>query len=101
MSKWADLPKAGDEIYVNTALYISRGADDVIGGLATVERVEDKAKFGWGEHNRFWVYVKEVPGRGYNWTCLLPVQRKLKAEFGDRRAYPSPDLAPHANTGAL
>ena len=99
MSKWADLPKAGDEIYVNTAVYISRGADDVIGGLATVERVEERPD--WGEHNRIWVYVKEVPGRGYNWKCLLPDQAKLKAEFGARRAYPDPDLDPRANTGAL
>lgn len=98
MSKWADLPVPGDEIYVGTSLYMSRGRDDVWGGKAIVERVEDKAKFGWPEHNRWWVYVKGIE-RGYNWTCLLRDQRKLQAEYRDRQAKPCPDPDPSANTG--
>jgi len=98
MSKWADLPEPGDEIYVPTSWYLSRGADDVQGGLATVERIEHKPS--WGEHNRVWVYVEGIE-RGYNWSSLLPDQAKLKAQFGERRAHADPDLHPSANTGAL
>lgn len=92
-------PKVGDEIYVPTTLYISRGRDDVRGGLATVERVEMRPD--WGEHNMLWVYVSEVPGRGYNWEVLRRDQGKLRAEFKNSRAHADPDMDPRFNTGQI
>lgn len=99
MPKPAPVPSPGDTIYVPTALYLSRGRDDVQGGKATVERIEERPE--WGVQNRLWVYVKEVPGRGYNWFCLAHDQEKLAAKFGDRVAHPDPDDRPEMNTGAL
>lgn len=87
-------PSPGDEIYVPTAWYLSRGRDDVQGGKATVERL--KRSYG-----TLWVYVKELPGRGHNWEIIGPDQEKLKAEFGESRAHPDPDDDPSANTGRL
>lgn len=95
-----ELPQPGDTIYINSSFYISRGRDDVCGGKATVERirVDEKCQ---NPVNRYWVYVKEVPGRGYNWTLLKRDQEKLKKEYGDRVAHPCPDNDPASNTGAL
>lgn len=93
MSKLPTL-KRGDPIYVPTSWYLSRGADDVCGGKATVQRTESR----WGS---LWVYVEEVPGRGYNWDLIGPEQAKLTAEYSGKTAHPCPDLHPSANTGAL
>ena len=79
------LPKVGQQIYVPTSLYIDRGEDDVQGGLATIERIEKN-------HGTTWIYVKEVPGRGYNLACLVEEQDDLKKEFGRKKAHPDPDL---------
>lgn len=81
-----DVPKVdiGDVIVVPSYLYIDRGEDDVCGGLATVVRM----KVEWGSR---WVYVNEVPGRGYNWDIIGPDQDRLAAEYGHLIAEPCPE----------
>ena len=80
-------PKIGDEIYIRTSLHISRGSDDVIGGLGKISKV----KKGYAEGEWF-VEVKEVPGHGYNYNLLMEEQERLEKEFGKNRAHPSPDI---------
>lgn len=87
------VPKVGDEIYVPTAWYMSRGRDDIDGGKATVERTEIR-------FYTQWVYVVGI-SRGFNWAIIGDDQEKLAAEFGETRAHPSPDNHPSANTGGL
>ena len=78
-------PKVGDTIYVETSLYIDHGADDVLGGKATVTIVTRSREGDW------YVCVKEHPGTHYNWSYLGPRQAELKKEYGRRRARPDPD----------
>lgn len=90
MNGRTDVPKVGDELYVPTKLYLSRGCDDVLGGRAKVCKVEIKLSITW-------VYVEEHPGHGYNWEFLQADQEKLRLEYGDQRARPNPDNDPSAN----
>ena len=88
------VPKIGDKIYVDTSLYVYRGADDVIGGLATVTEVTNGWNLGKVMHL---VYVQEHPSKGYNWEFLAPKQNELKKEFGRKMAHAEPDLSPEFN----
>lgn len=89
-----DTPQVGDDIYLPTALYLSHGADDFIGGLARVRRVGPGMSA--GEYVPF-VEVAERPGTYYNWRHLREEQEKLRTKFGDNRSYPDPDLRPEFN----
>ena len=80
--------KFGDKIYIPSECYLSHGEDDVSGGLATVSKVE-KVK---GDKNWIYVEVKENPKTQYNWTHLSTQQKKLKKEFGKKKAYSNPDI---------
>jgi hypothetical protein len=83
------VPKVGDKIYVPTSLHMSRGSDDVLGGLAIVSKV--KMGISGGEETPF-VSVKEHPNKGYNWKFLSEKQKALKKEFGKQIARPDPDV---------
>lgn len=88
------LPKVGDDIYVPSALHLSHGRDDVVGGLARVKSVSRQMSGGEQVH---FVSVKEISG-GFNWEQdLALIQDKLKKEFGKNRAYPDPDDRPEFN----
>ena len=89
--KYRRIPKVGDDIYVPTSLYLSHGVDDVVGGLATVVKVER-------EKDYIWVMVAEHQGNRYNWKYLERDQEKHKKRYGNERAYPDPDYDPSANT---
>ncbi len=89
------LPKVGNDIYVPSALHLSRGRDDVVvGGLARVKPVSKQMSGGEQVH---FISVKEIPG-GFNWEQHLALmQDELKKEFGKNRAYPDPDDCPEFN----
>jgi hypothetical protein len=88
-------PKIGEDIYIDTELYLSHGRDDFRGGLAKV--VEVKTELSAGKPC-LWVRVEEQPDSWHNWTTFLgPKQDKLRAEFGQQRAHPEPDLRPQFN----
>ena len=84
-----EIPKVGQEIYVRSACSIGHGETDVVGGLATISRVEFHPE---QTINQYFVTVKELPGHGYNYDVLMEEQDELKAEFGTNRAYPDPDF---------
>jgi hypothetical protein len=82
--------KVGQKIYVETSLYLSHGSDDVIGGLATINKVEEGIS---GGVPCLFVSVKEHPGHSYNWSHYLKKdQERLKKEFGKNKAHASPDI---------
>ena len=94
MKKYLAIPKVDDDIYVQTALHLSRGRDDVVGGLARVTSVSGGMSGGEAVH---FITVKEISG-GFNWEHYLALeQENLKKEFGKQRAYPDPDLSPEFN----
>lgn len=84
-------PKIGDKIYIGTSLHISRGSDDVQGGLATIKRVIIHDYLPKNHSNYYAVEVEEVPGVEYGYSYLLEKQEEYKERFGDRAAYPDPD----------
>lgn len=101
MTKRNDLhsiPSVSKEIYVDSSFSMSHGRDDVLGGLATVTKVEKGRSAGETIH---FISVKEHPGHGYNWEQVLAKkQEELKEEFGSKRARPIPDKRPEFNSGS-
>ncbi len=88
------LPKRGEDIYIPSAMYLDRGHDDVVGGLAKVESVFEEMSGGKQVH---FISVKEVPGN-FNWEQHIAVmQDEYKKGFGKNRAYPDPDDRPQFN----
>lgn len=90
-------PKEGQKIYVGTSLYVYRGEDDFIGGVATIDKIEYSTHLPKGHYNYTMVGIKEQPGTMYNWNHLLEEQDKWKKEFGKKKAHPDPDLRSEFN----
>ncbi len=84
-NKTLKAPKLGSKIYVDSSFSMSHGSDDVVGGLATVTKLDTK-------YGTTFVSVKEHPGHAYNWEILSERQKELKKEFGRKKAYPDPDI---------
>jgi len=81
--------KVGDKIYVGSSFHMSRGSDDVVGGLATVTNIKEDISAG---KPALFVSIKEHPGKAYNWEILSEKQEELKKQFGKRKAHPDPDI---------
>jgi len=93
----ADIPpKKGDKIYVPSALYLSHGADDFAGGIATVSAVK---KTRMGGKADFEITVEEKPHSGFYWSNLSQDQVRLKKEYGKQKAHADPDNSPSSNCG--
>jgi hypothetical protein len=88
--------RSGDQIYVESYCFLSHGADDVAGGLATVVDVR-YTPCPRNPVNEYMVEVAEHPGVSYNLAHLLEKQDELRERFGDQRAHPAPDLRPEFN----
>jgi len=84
------IPKVGDQIYIDTSLYVTHGIDDFIGGLCEVVDVKID------EHGVF-IAVKEEPGAFYAWNYLAPLQERLKKEFGNQRGHLKSDFRKEFN----
>lgn len=74
--------KVGDEMYIPSAMYISRGSDDRVGGLATIKEFR----------NNEMVVFCEFPNTVHSYEYLLTQQDELKKQFGNNKAYPDPDI---------
>lgn len=92
MKNKVKVPKEGDIIYVPSAMFISRGYDDRVGGKATISCVKVDNDFSLDHPNAIFINVKEFPLVSYNYRNLLEQQEKLKDKFGDNYAYPDPDI---------
>jgi hypothetical protein len=87
-------PALGDVIYLPSSLHLSHGADDLLGGRATVIEVLDGISLGGRVP---FVRCAECPDETYNWHWLAPLQAHLAAEFGERKAHFRPDHHPQFN----
>ncbi len=83
------IPKIGDEIYVDTWLYLTHGEDDFIGGLCTITDVRTAG-------DNIWIENDEDSG-SLNWNHLKDEQAQLKAKFGTKRGYKRPDYREEFN----
>lgn len=86
------IPDVGDKIYIDNSFHISHGIDDVQGGIATISEIHISKTLPEDHMNSIFVSVKEIPGTKYNYISLMKEQEKLKQKFGDRKAYPDPDV---------
>lgn len=94
--------KIGEDMYVDSAMYISRGIDDRIGGLAKIKDIEISDTLPIEHGNAIFISFEEFPGTSFNYKSLLEKQDKLKAKFGNNRAYPDPDInTPWAEDGDI
>lgn len=98
-NSFSPVPSVGDEIYVPSALYISHGEDDILGGRAVVKSVKKEKH---GNDIIHGVTVQELPNRTYFWeNGLADKQEELRKEFGDGRARPDPDKREEFNSGSI
>jgi hypothetical protein len=91
------IPRIGDDIYLDTELYLSHGSDDFEGGLCEVINVKEETIAG---RLIVFVEIKENPGSYYNWDYLRAIQDGLRERFGTQRGRPIPDDRPEFNEDA-
>jgi hypothetical protein len=83
------IPRIGDKIYIEGAMYLSHAIDDFAGGLATVTKVRGREKH--------MISVKEVSGE-FAWEgYLAEKQEDLKELYGKNKAGATPDYSPEFN----
>lgn len=82
----------GDKLYIPSAYHLSRGSDDVEGGLATIDGFEFSKTLPKDHRNYTFVSFKEHPNRGLNYQYVLENQEKWAVEYKDKIAHPCPDI---------
>lgn len=91
-------PKPGDEIYIESTIYVHHGADDFQGGICTVKATRTSMQSSGHEITQ--VEVEEDPNTWYRWEGYLePKQDDWKKEYGEQRGRLKPDLRPEFNDG--
>jgi hypothetical protein len=90
------IPRVGDVIYVDSALFIGHGRDDFCGGKAHISNVKESTIAGKSV-KYYTVAISERPGTWYSWHGLAENQEKLKERFGDLRSHKDPDYSPQFN----
>lgn len=86
------LPEIGDNIYIKSSFYISRGSEDVCGGLATISEVKIDENLEEGNVNKVMVGVDEISRVLYNWKTLLEKQEDYEKLYAGRIAHRCPDI---------
>ncbi|MBT3631169.1 MAG: hypothetical protein HN633_16580 [Candidatus Marinimicrobia bacterium] len=87
MTKKLEDYKVGDDIYLHSHCYISRGEDDFEGGLCQIVEIKHGKT-----PDKTMIRVAEQPRTFSNLSMLIKHQEKLKQKYGDRRGYMDPDL---------
>jgi hypothetical protein len=91
-------PKLGEQVYIPGSIYLFRGEDDIVGGLATINLIQNSTNLPKDHINYTMVGFKETgPGRKYNWKILLEEQDELAKEYAGQIAHPDPDFSPEFN----
>lgn len=84
-------PKIGNDIYIDTSIYVSHGKDDFHGGLCKIIKINKNSILPVDSDNYIMICVEENPGHSYNWNYLIENQEKWKIKFGETRGYQDPD----------
>ena len=80
-------------MYIPTQLHISRGEDDIDGGIAEINKVQISDNLPIEHHNAIMVgFIGFPAGRLWNYKDLLEKQEKLQAIYGENYAAPNPDI---------
>lgn len=87
-------PYPGDDVYLPSERYLSRGEDDFLGGRCTVIAVHLGTSAGVPQA---FIEVAEQPGVRHSWANLAPRQEELRGRFGEERGHADPDHRPEFN----
>lgn len=88
-----EIPKIGDKLYIPSQLHITRGSDDIAGGLATISEVIVSDHLPIEHINSIMVKFKELnKASSYNYKDLLRQQDKLSVDYAGKIAHPDPDI---------
>lgn len=90
-------PKIGDKIYVPSTLYVYRGEDDFVGGIATIAKVEYSNHLPKDHFNYIMVGIEGRSNTMYNYKNLMSEQTELKKEYGNQIAHADPDYREEFN----
>lgn|GEM_PF-4647756 len=71
------VPEVGQEVYVDSTVYIEFPEQDFIGGLARISGVSEDRKT---------IEVEEDPGGSFRWEKLMMMQTELRDRFSSARA---------------
>ncbi len=91
------IPKIGDKIYVPSCYYVYRGEDNFEGGLATINKIEEKKHLPKDDTNYWFVGIEGRPTTMWNWKILLKEQNELKRKHMGQIAHSNPDLSAEFN----
>ena len=87
------LPEIGNTLYIPGSYHISRGSDDIDGGLATISEVILSNHLPENHYNYIMVKFKELSqAHSYNYRYLLEKQEELKKDYEGQIAKPNPDI---------
>lgn len=93
------VPSIGQEIYIPSALYLSRGSDDICGGRAVVAKVVEEKH---GDRTVHGIQVQGLPNNIYYWeNGLAQQQEELQNRFGNQLAHPDPDEREEFNSNSI
>ncbi len=91
------LPKIGDIIYIDSALYLGHGVDDFEGGLSEIAYIKRRR----GPDKQWEIKYKIEIEPSTTYYCSLKSffdgQDELRKKFGDKHAHPNPDIDPRFN----
>jgi hypothetical protein len=90
-------PKPGENIYIESTVYVHHGADDFLGGICKVKATRTSIQNGEEVTD---VEVEEDPNSWSRWEGYLePNQEKWKKEYGEQKGRLRPDLRAEFNDG--
>ncbi len=99
MAEQITVPLVGQEIYIPSALYISHGRDDIMGGRVVVTKVIQEKH---GDRIVHSIQVTGFPNITYYWeNGLAQQQEDLREQFGDQLAHPDPDKREEFNSHSV
>lgn len=84
--------RPGDQLYIPSAYYCSRGSDDVEGGIATIKYLHVNKELSEDHPNRIFVEFHEHPQRSLNYQYVLENQDEWAKEYAGKIAHPCPDV---------
>lgn len=90
-------PKIGDKIYVHSSFFIDRGADDFMGGIATIKSIKYSSHLPKEHINYTMIEIEENKNTLYNYRLLMGRQEEFQKEFKNGIAHPEPDYREQFN----
>ena len=90
-------PTIGQKIYIPSSFHVYRGADDFVGGMATINKIEYSKTLPKDHFNYIFVGIEGERSSMYNYKSLMSEQQELSKRYAGMIAHTDPDLDPEFN----